>query len=259
MKQPVLFIAHGSPMNALYNNQFTQMLNQLGKDLNKPKAILMISAHWLTKGSTDIHSTNNPEIIYDFGNFPQALFDVKYPVQGSSELASLVSDTIQEFQINKTEEWGIDHGAWTILKHIYPQADIPVVQLSIDFSQSPEFHYQLGQSLKFLREQNILIIASGNLIHNLRVVDFRSQSTHASHTWVTDLDDSIVEAIEIQDYHKLLNYYTLPYANIGINNPDHYLPFLYALGAGLDSHSVVSYPYEGYELGTLDMRCVRFD
>ena len=257
MKQPVLFIAHGSPMNALYNNQFTQMLNQLGKDLVKPKAILMISAHWLTRGTTDIHSSKKPEIIYDFGNFPQALFEVKYPVSGSPELASIISESMTGFQINLTENWGIDHGAWTILKHIYPQANIPVVQLSIDFSQSPEFHFQLGKALQFLREQNILIIASGNLIHNLRVVDFHNQSTQASHTWVTVLDNAIVKAIEEKDYNTLINYYTLPYANIGINNPDHYLPFLYALGAG--ENSVLSYPYEGYELGTLDMRCVRFD
>lgn len=257
MKTPVLFMAHGSPMNALYNNQFTQMLHKLGSSLEKPKAILMISAHWLSRGKTYVHNKDNPKIIYDFGGFPQSLYDVQYSVKGSSELAQMIVEQVSVPVIESTEEWGIDHGAWTILKHMFPDTDVPVVQLSIDFSQSSEFHFQLGEALSFLREKNILIIASGNLIHNLRTVDFHSKKTDPTYTWVKKLDDAIVSSLESKDYNQLMNYYSLPYANMGINNPDHYLPFLYALGAG--HNGVVSYPYEGYELGTLDMRCVRFD
>lgn len=257
MKQPVLFIAHGSPMNALYDNQFTQTLNHLGSNLPHPKAILMISAHWLSKGKTFIHNTENPPIIYDFGGFPQALYEVKYPVIGSNKLAQHIINSVQYKNIESTSEWGIDHGAWSILKHMFPKANIPVVQLSIDFAQSPQFHFELGQALSFLREENILIIASGNLIHNLRTVDFQNKETEPSYTWVNELDKAIISCLENKHYEQLIHYHTLPYANMGINNPDHYLPFIYALGAGQDG--VISYPYEGYELGTLDMRCVRFD
>lgn len=257
MKQPVLFLAHGSPMNALYNNSFTNSLKNLGNILNSPKTILMISAHWISRGKTFIHNTENPPIIYDFGGFPKDLYEVKYPVHGSIELAQQVIENIQYTNIEGTREWGIDHGAWSVLKHMFPKANIPVVQLSIDFSQPPQFHFELGESLSFLREQNVLIIGSGNLIHNLRTVDFQNKEISPSQSWVNNLDISITQAIESQDYDKLLNYYDLPHASLGINNPDHYLPFLYTLGAG--KNGIISYPYEGYELGTLDMRCVRFD
>lgn len=257
MKQPVLFIAHGSPMNALYDNQFTQTLNHLGSNLPHPKAILMISAHWLSKGKTFIHNTENPPIIYDFGGFPQALYEVQYPVHGSKELVQHIVDTINYPKIETTPEWGIDHGAWSILKHMFPSANIPVVQLSIDFLESPDFHFEMGKKLSFLREQNILIIASGNLIHNLRTVDFHNKKTTPTYTWVNELDEAIVSALANKNYEQLIHYPSLPYANMGINNPDHYLPFLYALGAGKGGNA--SYLYEGYELGTLDMRCIRFD
>lgn len=260
MNQPILFIAHGSPMNAISNNVFTKSLEQLGEKLkiNKPKGILMISAHWLTNGATFIDVNENPRTIYDFGGFPDELRKVKYSSPGAPLLANQIIQNIKSPQILPTSEWGLDHGSWSILKYLFPKEDVPVTQLSIDFSLSMKEHFEIGKKLSFLANEGYLIIGSGNLIHNLQVVDFQNKSTIASHPWVTTLSKSIVDALNNNDIDELLNYYQFPYANIGIKSPDHYIPFLYTLGASQALNYKYSYIYSGFELGTLDMRSIQF-
>lgn len=260
MKQPILFIAHGSPMNAILKNDFTNALTSLGKTLtnNKPKGIIMISAHWLTQDFTFIESNDKPKMIYDFGGFPDELRKIIYPANGLPILSQEISHKFENPEILETNEWGLDHGAWSILKYLFPNADIPVTQISINYALPMKEHFELGKKLAYLANEGYLIIGSGNLIHNLQVVDFNNKSNMASHSWVTTLSKSIFEAIETNDINSLINYQNFPYANIGIKHPDHYIPFLYTLGAAQELNSKPSYPYTGFELGTLDMRCVSF-
>ncbi len=167
---PVLFIGHGSPMNAIEINNYTKTLNALGKNLPKPKAILMVSAHWMTEG-TYITEMQKPKTIHDFYGFPQKLFDVQYPAPGSPEIAKLVQETVLDPKVHGDKEmWGLDHGTWSVLRHMYPDADVPVMQLSIYMAQPPEYHVKLGQQLSKLRDQGVLILGSGNLVHNLRQI-----------------------------------------------------------------------------------------
>lgn len=173
-KMPVLFIGHGSPMNALASNDYTKILNKLGSDLPRPEAIVMVSAHWQTRGSW-VTAMPKPRTIHDFGGFPKALFEVQYPAPGSPELAREIITRIPEPKIGEdTGEWGFDHGTWSILRHIYPKADIPVVQLSLDMTKPASYHYELGKKLTFLRDKNVLIMASGNIVHNLRFIEWVS-------------------------------------------------------------------------------------
>jgi len=254
-KMPIIFIGHGSPMNALAENSFTKSLNNLGTSLGKPKAILVVSAHWLTNGVTGVQSSLNPEVIYDFGGFPQELYQVKYPVKGYPELAHAISQKIKLNPTIATEQWGIDHGTWTVLRHIFPKADIPTFQLSIDFSKDSNFHFQLGKELAYLREQGVLILGSGNVIHNLRTIDGRNKTNLPSTPWAKELSETIKSALLSNDTKKLIEYTKLPGANLGIANPDHYYPFLYMLGSAQGT-TQMKQVYEGFDLGTLDMRCV---
>lgn len=175
---PALFIGHGSPMNAIEHNAYTQRLNKLGTELPKPKAILVVSAHWQTRG-TYVHVSPAPKTIHDFGGFPQALFDVQYPAPGAPEMAKMVSSTISSTQVLHDTEWGLDHGAWSVLNHLYPQANIPVFQLSLDFSKGPSYHYNLAKQLQYFRTKGVLILGSGNIVHNLRVMDWNKPHNSA--------------------------------------------------------------------------------
>jgi 4,5-DOPA dioxygenase extradiol len=252
MKMPVLFIAHGSPMNILAENEFTKSLQSIVQKIPLPKAILCISAHWTTKQQSFIHKNTTSQLIYDFYGFPDNLYRVQYPALGNPFLSNLIKKNI--LMIEEIPERGLDHGAWSILHHIYPKANIPVIQLSIDMTKNELFHYDLGQQLKFLREQGYLIIGSGNLTHNLKIVDWQNQSTQPSYDWCKDFDNEFQEFMQKRNYQKLIFYKNIKGANFGIQNPDHYFPFLYCLGAA--GNSSFEYFYEGFELGTLNMRSI---
>jgi 4,5-DOPA dioxygenase extradiol len=228
---PALFVGHGSPMNGIEDNLFSNRWKQLGKELPTPKAVLVISAHWLTKG-TFVTAMDKPQTIHDFGGFPQALFDAQYPAPGDGALAKSISEFVSEPSIGLDHEWGLDHGSWTILKHIYPNADIPVLQLSIDYNQPPAYHYELAKALAGLRKRGILIIGSGNMVHNLRMVDFaRLNEDNYGFDWALELNELFKSKILGGDHTALINYHTLHSASkLAIPTPDHYYPLLYTLG-----------------------------
>src|SRR5690606_34491667 len=171
-KMPVLFLGHGSPMNAIEENEFVTGFRNIAKNIPRPNAILCVSAHWETKG-TFVTAMQNPRTIHDFGGFPDELFAVQYPAPGSPALASETKSLITKTEVGLDDKWGLDHGAWSVIKHLYPNADIPVIQMSIDYSKPPQFHYELAQQIKSLREKGVLIIGSGNMVHNLRRVEWR--------------------------------------------------------------------------------------
>ena len=228
---PALFVGHGSPMNGIEDNLFSNRWKQLGRELPMPKAVLVISAHWLTKG-TYVTAVDKPQTIHDFGGFPQALFDVQYPAPGAPELAKSISEMAVQPPIGLDHEWGLDHGSWTILKHIYPNADIPVLQLSIDYNKPAQFHYELARQLASLRKRGVLIIGSGNMVHNLRMVDFaKLNEDNYGFDWALELNEVFKSKILSGDHPSLIDYSTLHSASkLAIPTPDHYYPLLYTLG-----------------------------
>ena len=229
-KMPVLFLGHGSPMNAIEDNQFVQGFKEIAKTLPKPKAILCISAHWYIKG-TKVMSSLMPKTIHDFGGFPEKLFQVQYPAKGSPELANEVN-TILGSQASLSNDWGLDHGAWSVLIHLYPKADIPVIQLSIDYTKSASFHFELGSLLKKLRNKGVLILGSGNIIHNLGMIDWQNmEKDNHGYDWAREAQATINQLIEKRDFTSLLHYEKLGKAfQNAIPTPDHYSPLMYTLG-----------------------------
>ena len=238
-KMPVLFLGHGSPMNAIEENEFVVGFRGVGAEITKPNAVLCISAHWETRG-TYITAMENPRTIHDFGGFPQALFDVQYPAPGSPTLANEIKQLITSTEVKLDESWGLDHGAWTVIKHLYPDADVPVVQMSLDYGKSPQYHYELAKELSILREKGVLIVGSGNIVHNLRMADWKNLNKpgHA-YTWTTEANEKI-KAFILQDNHQaLLNYSTQGQAfNLAIPTPEHFLPLLYTLALKSDNEEV---------------------
>jgi 4,5-DOPA dioxygenase extradiol len=254
-KMPALFIGHGSPMNALEDNVFTQQLTSIGLALEKPKAALIVSAHWLTKGSL-VSTAALPETIYDFGGFPNELYQVKYPAKGSPEHAQLVKDAVTKTTISFDERMGLDHGAWTVLKHIWPDASIPVFQLSIDYYKSPRWHYELAQELNALRKKGVMIIGSGNIVHNLGRVNFTDVNAKPE-DWASEFDETVKSKILSRDHEALIDYPDLgKSARIAVPTNDHYLPLLYTLGMQ-EKDEAHSFLYEGFQNGNISMRCVR--
>lgn len=251
-KMPVLFIGHGSPMNALANNDYTRALNLLGKTIEKPKAILMISAHWMTRG-TAVTAMAHPKTIHDFYGFPKALFDIQYPAPGSTELAHVLIDQIGSPHIlPDTNEWGLDHGTWSVLKHLYPEANIPVLQLSMDMTKPAEYHFEIGKKLKFLREQGVLIIGSGNIVHNLRQIDWEEKATPFD--WAVEFDQWVKEKAEKHDFSSLVKDYAQSKSGqLSVPTPDHYYPLLYILGA-VEDNDQLSFPYEEIQNASIAMR-----
>jgi 4,5-DOPA dioxygenase extradiol len=251
-RMPVLFIGHGSPMNALAKNDYTETLNKLASTIAKPKAILMVSAHWLTEG-TFITSTDTPKMIYDFYGFPDELYQVKYPAVGS-QAAALKIHTLMDHTTVKFDngEWGLDHGTWSVLKHLYPNADIPVLQLSIDMTKPAEYHLKLGHELQRLRDEGILIIGSGNVVHNLR--NFSWKETETPFDWAIEFDTWIKEQIENKNYLALAKDYNKTIAGQkSVPSLDHYLPLLYIVGAS-DEKDKLSFIYEKIQNGSIAMR-----
>lgn len=228
---PTLFIGHGSPMNAIETNEFSLAWQKLGKDLPKPNAIICVSAHWETK-VTLITAMKNPKTIHDFGGFPQALFDVQYPAPGNKELALEIQKIITKTQIGLDEQWGLDHGTWSILKHLYPKADVPVLQLSLDYTKPAQYHYELAKELITLRKKGVLIIGSGNIVHNLGLVDWsKLHSPNYGFDWALEANTKIKEFVVSNNYRDLINYSQQGKAfQLAIPSPDHYLPLLYILG-----------------------------
>lgn len=226
-KMPVLFLGHGSPMNAIELNEFSSGWRAVGKSLPVPVAILCISAHWETRG-TFVTAMEKPRTIHDFGGFPQALFEVQYPAPGSPVLAIETSNLITQTQVGHDETWGLDHGAWSVIKHLYPKADIPVIQLSLDYSMTPQQHYDLAKELSALREKGVLIIGSGNIVHNLRTIDWKNQQ--GGYDWAIEADTKVRELIADNNHKPLIDYDKAGRAfGMAIPTPEHYLPLLYTL------------------------------
>src|SRR5690554_4465227 len=228
-KMPVLFLGHGSPMNAIEENEFVLAFKKLGKELVRPSAILCISAHWETKG-TFVTAMQNPPTIHDFRGFPQALFDVQYPAPGSPELAVETKKIITKTDVGLDNKWGLDHGSWSVIKHLYPNADIPVIQMSIDYSQPAKYHYELAQEISSLRNKGVLIIGSGNMVHNLREVAWERLNVEFAYDWAMEANEKMKDFILSEDHQSLINYSFQGTAfDLAIPKPEHYMPLLYTL------------------------------
>ncbi len=225
---PAVFIGHGSPMNTLDRNDYTEAWRAFGASFAKPRSLLMISAHWFTRGA-HVTAMETPETIHDFGGFPQALFDFQYPAPGAPELAQRVADLLAPMAVGLDREWGLDHGAWSVLAHLFPDADVPVVQISIDRTQPAQFHYDLGKRLAPLRDEGVLIVGSGNVVHNLGVMNWREQT--AAYDWAVRFNDRVKRCLESGDHAPLIGYDQLGTdAELSVPTPEHYLPLLYIIG-----------------------------
>ncbi len=227
---PVLFIGHGSPMNGIEHNQFSESWARLAKEIPIPKAVIVVSAHWLTKG-TKITAMDFPETIHDFGGFPQALFNVQYPAPGDPALAMETVSIIKSTEVELAHDWGLDHGAWTVIKNMYSEANIPVLQLSIDYTKGGRYHYELAKELSQLRKKGVLIVGSGNMVHNLRMVSFDKIDDEFGFEWAIEMNQGFKKLITARDHNTLINYENLgAAAKLAIPTPDHYYPLLYTLG-----------------------------
>ncbi len=230
-RMPVLFIGHGSPMNAIEENEFVAGFRRIGQRLPRPRAVLCISAHWETRG-TWITAMEKPRTIHDFGGFPKALYEVQYPAPGSPALAQETAQLVKKTHIGlDQQQWGLDHGAWTVIMHLFPEADVPVVQMSLDYTQPPQWHYELGQELAALRRKGVLIIGSGNMVHNLRMVAWdRLNDVGYAYDWATEASEKMKAWIREGNHQPLIHYATQGTAfQLAIPTPEHYLPLLYAL------------------------------
>jgi 4,5-DOPA dioxygenase extradiol len=227
---PAFFVGHGSPMNALEDNEFTQGWKKSIAGVNKPKAILCVSAHWETKG-THVTAMEKPKTIHDFGGFPQQLFDVQYPAIGSKWLADEVKSDVKSTEIGLSQEWGFDHGTWSVLKHFYPNADIPLVQLSLDYTKDAAYHYQLAKELAGLRKKGVLIVGSGNMVHNFQYARFSGNfNEHFGHDWAIEANATFKKLITDINHKELVNYQNFSKAtSLSAPTPEHYLPLLYIL------------------------------
>lgn len=230
-KMPVLFLGHGSPMNAIEENQFVSGFRNMAKTLPQPNAILCISAHWFTKG-TKVTAMEMPRTIHDFGGFPKELFAVQYPAKGNPDLAIATRELLLPTEVELDHEWGLDHGAWSVIKHLYPDANVPVIQLSIDYSKPAQYHFELAQKLSSLRHKGILIVGSGNIVHNLRLVDFYNMDKdNYGYDWAVEARATVNDYLLDGNFQALIDYEKQGRAfQLAIPTPDHYLPLIYTLG-----------------------------
>ena len=253
-KMPLLFIGHGSPMNAIDDNEYTRALGALGTKLPRPEAILVVSAHWETNG-TWVTEMPKPKTIHDFYGFPKALFDVQYPAPGSPEIAKSIREAISQPEIHGDVKWGLDHGTWSVLRHLYPAADIPVLQLSLDITKPPEYHIMLAQQLAKFREKGILILGSGNLVHNLR--EIRWEKNAKSFDWAIEFDEWFKAKLMKHDFNAVLKEFHQTKAGLlSIPTLEHYYPLHYVLGAA-DDQDKIEYVYEGMQNGSISMRSLQ--
>lgn len=237
--QPVFFIGHGSPMNGIQENEFSNNWKKIGQTIDLPSAVLVVSAHWLTRG-THVTAMQEPQTIHDFGGFPQELFDVQYPAPGSPFLAEETSKLITSTTVELDHEWGLDHGTWTVVRHMFPEANIPVLQLSIDYYKPLQYHYDLAKQLFELRKRGVLIIGSGNMIHNLRMVDWKNIDTPGfGYDWAIELNEVLKKHIVQQNHKTLIDYESMGKAALlAIPTPDHYIPMIYNLALQSDKDEI---------------------
>ncbi len=256
-KMPVLFLGHGSPMNAIEENEFSIGFRNVGKSITKPNAILCVSAHWETRG-TYITAMEKPKTIHDFGGFPQALFDVQYPAPGNPALAKETKSIIKKTEVGLDESWGLDHGCWSVVKNMYPAADAPVIQLSLDYNQTPQYHYELAKELASLRNKGVLIIGSGNMVHNLGMIAWDKLNTSDyGYDWAIEANDKMKKYILDNDHQSLINYKSHGKAwELAIPTPDHYLPLLYTL-ALKEENEKVNFFNDKAVAGSLTMTSVK--
>ncbi len=255
-RMPVLFLGHGSPMNAIEENEFVRGFRQVAATVPKPQAVLVVSAHWETRG-TFVTAMEKPRTIHDFGGFPQALFDVQYPAPGSPELAAEVKNTITSTAVGLDHSWGLDHGAWSVVKHLYPQADVPVIQMSIDRSLSPEKHYALAKELAALRDKGVLIVGSGNMVHNLGMVAWDKLSESFAFDWAQEASERMKQAILTGDHKPLIDFRSQGRAfDLAINSSEHFLPLLYMLAFQNKDERATLFNDKPVA-GSLTMACVR--
>ncbi len=254
MKMPVLFVGHGSPMNAIAENAFTHRLQEMREKLPSPKAVCVVSAHWVTSGC-QVQASDWPRTIHDFYGFPRPLYEVQYSAPGAPQEAKRLA---MAHHLKTDHQWGLDHGAWSVLRHLYPQADIPVFQVSLDHARTFEEHVALGKEMKELRDRGVLILGSGNLVHNLHKINWEMQES--AYPWAQEFDGKVKTAIDKRDLASLAAPDRWGSALLAEAHPtlEHYAPVLYCLGA-TDETDRVSYPYESIEFGTISMRMVLFE
>lgn len=251
-KMPLLFVGHGNPMNAIEHNRYSDEWEKVGRELPRPSAILSISAHWLTRGVTKVTAMQQPKTIHDFGGFPQELFDVEYPAPGSPEIASAAQKSITSRHISFDDDWGFDHGTWSVLRKMYPKADIPVVQLSIDYGATMREHYELGQAIGALRDKGVLVMGSGNVVHNLRAMRMDGKT----YDWAEEFDAFVKKAVEEKNDQSLIDFQKQgELAKLAHPTYDHYLPILYTIGARRPGDTMRFFN-EGIDLGSASMRSV---
>ncbi|MBT9484661.1 4,5-DOPA dioxygenase extradiol [Sediminibacterium sp.] len=254
---PVLFIGHGSPMNGIEDTIFSRNWTQMAKDIPTPNAVLVVSAHWLSRG-TKITAMDFPKTIHDFGGFPPELFAVQYPAPGNPILAKETAGLIHSTQVELDHDWGLDHGTWTVVRHMYPDANIPVLQLSIDYTKAPQWHYDLAKEIHALRKKGVLIIGSGNMVHNLRMVAWdKLNEPEYGYDWALTMNEKFKQLISSRDYTSLINYESLgTAAKLAIPTSEHYLPLLYTLGLS-DSNDAISFFNDKVVGGSLTMTSVK--
>lgn len=253
-KMPVLFLGHGSPMNAIEENEFVRGWRNMGQSLPRPTAILCVSAHWETRG-TYVTAMEKPKTIHDFGGFPPELFAVQYPAPGSPQLAAETKEMITKTEVGLDQQWGLDHGCWSVVKRLYPDADIPVLQLSLDYQQGPQYHYELAKELASLRRKGVLITGSGNMVHNLGIMDWNSPDT--GYEWANEANTTMKNLIRNGDHASLIRYTSMGKAfQLSIPTPEHYLPLLYVLGLK-EEKDEVSFFNDKTVMGSISMTSVK--
>ena len=255
-QMPVLFFGHGSPMNAIEENEFTKGWKQSVQSLPKPSAILCVSAHWETRG-TFVTAMDMPKTIHDFGGFPQALYDVQYPAAGSPELAAATKEAVKKTSIGLDEDWGLDHGSWSVIRNLYPDADIPVVQLSLDYTKAPQYHYELAKELQVLRKKGVLVIGSGNIVHNLGMLDWQNQN--GGFDWAIEANEKFKELILNNEHQQLIDYAAKGKAfQLSVPTPEHYLPLLYTI-ALKDKQEKITLFNDKLTMGSISMLSLRIE
>jgi 4,5-DOPA dioxygenase extradiol len=252
-RMPALFIGHGSPMNAIEQNTFTKSWEDIARDIPQPKAIMCISAHWETIG-TQVTAMPWPKTIHDFYGFPKALFDVQYAAPGSPEWAEEIKRRIPQPEITHNLDWGLDHGTWSVLVKMYPKADIPVFQISLSRNKAAQYHFDLAKQLQFLRDEGVLIISSGNMVHNLRILDWNMQGR--GFDWAIEMDEYLKKKILDGNFDSLIHFIDSSKAQIGHPSVEHYLPLLYTIGLHAGKEPI-DFPTEGLDFGSISMRSLK--
>ena len=249
-RMPAVFFGHGSPMNTLERNRYTDAWRQIGASMQKPKSVLCVSAHWMTRG-TAVTAMDKPRTIHDFGGFPQELFEVQYPAPGNPALAARVRELLAPVNVQLDQTWGLDHGTWSVLAHVFPDANVPVVQLSLDATQPPQYHYDLGTRLAPLRDEGVLIVGSGNVVHNLGRIHWAEDTR--PYDWAMRFNEHVRAHLTAREHQALIDYVSLGGdARLSVPTPEHYLPLLYVI-ATQGKDETVSLPVDGIELGSIGM------